>query len=157
MILFSLPILALLGILGTLADLSFVIKILVFSYVLYWLFIVFREQQIMLGLVAVIAAYFMFFHAVSLTILVLLFFVFIVMSGHFQFIIDMGVLPILGMFGFHEGQGGEAKMNEIQKKLMEGEQLSSNEIELFKENQHKQEAYNERASKILNRGYGQQQ
>lgn len=137
------------SILTTLSDLSFVIKIIVFSYLLYWLFVVFREQQLLMGLMTVVAAYFMFFHAVSVTVLVLLFFVFIVMSGHFQFVIDMGLLPILGMFGFHEGSGDEAKMNEIQKKLMEGHQLSQNEIELFKANQVKQANYEKRAQQII--------
>ncbi len=151
--------LPLLGLFDAFGDLAFVIKIMVFSYVLYWLFIVFREQQLLLGLVAVIAAYFMFVHAVSVTILVLLFFVFIVMSGHFQFIIDMGVLPIMGMFGFHEaghGQGEEMKMQEIQKKMQEGVSLSSEEIDLFKKQQEKQDRYNESAHRMLSSGFGGQ-
>ncbi len=144
-------VMSLLSIFTTLTDLAFVIKILVFSYLLYWLFIVFREQQVLLGIVTLIAAYFMFFHAVSITILVLLFFVFIVMSGHFQFIIDMGILPILAMFGFHES-GEEAKLGAIQKKLMEGEQLSAEEVEVFKRNQHKQASYEQRAQELLSSG-----
>lgn len=145
----------LLGIFDTFSDLAFVVKIMVFAYILYWLFVVFREQQVLLGLVAIIAAYFMFFHAISVTILVLLFFVFIIMSGHFQFIIDMGVLPILGMFGFHEGAGGEqVKMQEIEKKLMEGHSLSAEETDLFRQSQEKQNRYQESAHRLLSsRGF----
>ncbi len=144
--------LALLSVFSTIADLGFVVKILVFSYILYWLFVVFREQQVILGLVAVIAAYFMLFHAISITVLVLLFFVFIVMSGHFQFIIDMGILPILGMFGLHEGQAEDAQMTLIQKKLMDGQQLTNDEIEKFKAHQHKQANYEQRANQLLSEG-----
>ncbi len=152
--------LPILGLFDAFADLAFVIKIMVFCYILYWLFIVFREQQIVLGLVAVIAAYFMFVHAVSITILVLLFFVFIVMSGHFQFIIDMGILPIMGMFGFHEGgqgQGEEMKMQQIQKKMQEGDSLNSEETDLFHKQQEKQRRYEESAQHLLMNGGQQRQ
>lgn len=145
-------VLSIFGIAQTLSDLGLVVKILVFCYLLYWLFITFREQQLVLGIATIIAAYFMFFHAVSVTVLVLLFFVFIVMSGHFQFIIDMGLVPILGFFGFKEAHGPMAEqmeMEEINKKLMEGVTLSSEETEKFRNAQHKQHQYEERAQNIL--------
>ncbi len=144
--------LPLLGILQTVSDLGLVIKIMVFAYLLYWLFIVFREQQMLLGLATIIAAYFMFFHQLSVIVLVLLFFVFIVMSGHFQFIIDMGIVPILGFLGFRESHGAmeeQVKMEEIQKKLMEGVTLSPEETDAFRKSQEKQTRYEERARQVL--------
>ncbi|MFH1247019.1 MAG: hypothetical protein V1644_01435 [Candidatus Micrarchaeota archaeon] len=144
--------LTLLGIFDVFSDLGFVIKIMVFSYILYWLFMVFREQQVILGLVAIIAAYFMFAHAISVTVLVLLFLVFIVMSGHFQFIIDMGIIPILGWFGYqyHEGVSAEdVQLQEINKKLSEGHSLSSDETDLFRKSQEKQMRYEESAHRLL--------
>ncbi len=140
----------LLNIFDTFNELGFVVKIMVFAYLLYWLFIVFREQQVLLGLVAIIAAYFMFFHSISLTLLVLVFFVFVVMSGHFQFLIDFGLIPILSMFGFHEAHGSEElKMQEVQKKMMEGQSLSQEEATMFRESQEKNARYEAAAHRLL--------
>jgi hypothetical protein len=76
------------------------------------------------------------------------------MSGHFQFIIDMGILPILGMFGLHEGGGGgdEMKMQQLQKKMSEGGSLSSEEMDLFKKSQEKNARYEETANRIMSSG-----
>ncbi|MBI4406779.1 hypothetical protein HY571_02600 [Candidatus Micrarchaeota archaeon] len=145
-----------LSIFQTFTDLVFIVKLIVFVYLLYWLFITFRENQIVLGLFSIAAAYFLFFHSVSLVVFVLLFFAFVVMGMHFQFIIDMGVLPILGWFGFHDAQMGDTdqiKMQEIQKKLMDGHALSSEETELFKKVNSKNQKYEEQAQRLLVGGY----
>ena len=147
--------LPLLGILDTLSDMAFVIKILTFAYLLYWLFIVFREQQMLLGIATIIAGYFMFFHQISLVLLVLFFFVFIIMSGHFQFLIDMGIMPILGFMGFQEttgahGGGGidQIRMQKIQEKVQKGLDLSNEEIDFLQHTQDKDMQYQQRWSNL---------
>lgn len=151
-----------LGILETLADMAFVIKILTFSYLLYWLFIVFREQQMLLGIATIIAAYFMFFHQISIVLLVLFFFVFIVMSGHFQFLIDMGIMPILSFLGFHEttgmyGQGADQiKMQKIQEKVQKGIDLTEEEVDFLGESHHKEAQFQQRWNNLTAQ-YAQQQ
>lgn len=152
-----------LGIFDLFTDLAFVIKILTFSYLLYWLFIVFREQQMLLGIATIIAAYFMFFHQISIVLLVLFFFVFIIMSGHFQFLIDMGIMPILGFMGFHEttgmhGQGGldQVKMQKIQEKVQQGQDLTSEETDFLQNTQEKEGQFQQRWNN-LTAHYAQQQ
>lgn len=147
--------LPLLGILDTLSDMAFVIKILTFAYLLYWLFIVFREQQMLLGIATIIAGYFMFFHQISIVLLVLFFFVFIIMSGHFQFLIDMGIMPILGFMGFQEttgahGGGGidQIRMQKIQEKVQKGGDLSNEEIDFLQRTQDKDMQYQQRWSNL---------
>lgn len=141
-----------LNIFQTFADISFVVKLLVFVYLLYWLFITFRENQIMLGLFTIAGAYFLFFHSVSLVVFVLLFLAFVVMGMHLQMLIDFGLVPILGWLGFHDphmGDQDQLKMNQIQKKLMEGQSLSTEESELFKRVNSQNQRYELEAQKLL--------
>lgn len=150
-----------LGVFDTFADVAFVIKILVFCYLLYWLFIVFREQQMLLGIATIIAAYFMFFHQISIVVLVLFFFVFIIMSGHFQFLIDMGIMPILGFMGFHEtsgmhGQVDQIKMQKIQEKVQENKELTDEEVEFLQHSQAKNTQYEQRMNNMLSKYASQQ-
>ncbi len=145
-----------LSVFQTFTDLAFIAKLIVFVYLLYWLFITFRENQVVLGLFSITAAYFLFFHSISLVVFVLLFFAFIVMGMHFQFIIDMGVLPILGWLGFHDpnmGDMNQVKMQEIQKKLMEGQTLSGEETDLFRKTNSQNQRYEEQAQRLLTGGY----
>lgn len=155
--------LPLLGILDTLSDMAFVIKILTFAYLLYWLFIVFREQQMLLGIATIIAAYFMFFHQISIVLLVLFFFVFIIMSGHFQFLIDMGIMPILGFLGFHEttgmhGQGGsdQIRMQKIQEKVQKGEDITNEDQDFLQHSQEKDAQFQQKWNSLTSH-YAQQQ
>ncbi len=58
-----------LDVMDTLNDLSFVVKIIVFSYFLYWLFVTFRELPIVFGLSVVGLAYLMFVAAIPMLVI----------------------------------------------------------------------------------------
>ncbi len=68
----------------------------------------------------------------------------------------MGLVPILGMLGFHDPHQGDVeqiKMQEIQKKLSEGEGLSSEEVDLFRKVNEKNTHYEQQAQKLLSGGF----
>jgi hypothetical protein len=79
-------------------ELSFVLKILVFVYLAYFLFLTFRGG-VVFGLATLAAAYLVFFYSISTTLLFITLLVFTVFSNHFQMLIDFGFARIFQMAG----------------------------------------------------------
>ncbi len=84
------------GVLGTLNELGFVVRIIVFSYLCYWLYITFRDVQTIFGIGVIITAYIIFIHSLSITLLTVVFFVFVIFGNMLQMILMFGVLPLFG-------------------------------------------------------------
>ncbi|MFH1056332.1 MAG: hypothetical protein V1717_00850 [Candidatus Micrarchaeota archaeon] len=82
----------------TLSELDFVIRVMVFSYMLFWLYTTFMPAQaeILFGISGIVAGYLVFAHGISLTILVLFFIFFILLGSQIQMILMFGLLPLLG-------------------------------------------------------------
>ncbi len=77
-------------------ELYFVLQVITFSYVLFWIYLTFREAQLLLGLATIAAAYVIFVHGLSVTLLAAFFLLFVVMGSHLQMFIQFGVMPLLG-------------------------------------------------------------
>jgi hypothetical protein len=86
------------GVLETLGEMDFVIRIMVFSYLLFWLYMTFMpaKAEILFGISAIAAGYLVFAHGISITILALFFLFFVVLGSQIQMILMFGVLPLLG-------------------------------------------------------------
>jgi len=122
------------------ADLWFVVRILVFSYLLFHLYLMFRDNQIIFGMAVVVAAYFIFVHAVSVTLLMLFFFLFVVFGNQLQMLVMFGLEPLLGVFGIGSGRYHleQVEFMRLEQKVAQGEQLSESEMQFMQEYTAKQ-------------------
>ncbi len=125
-----------------LADIGFVIQIMVFSYILFWLYMTFRDIPLLFGLVTVVAAYFMFIQPIPVFLLVIVFFAVFLFGNQLQMLIMFGLEPILGVFGVgkYATQYEYEYMGELQQKLAAGQELSEKEMAELQKYQEKQEA-----------------
>ena len=146
--------LILLGLLETLDSMSFVVSIMVFSYILFWLYMTFRESQILFGISSIVAGYFILVAQLPTVFLVIIFAVFFVMGQQLQMFLQFAVFPFLRIFGVElerEGYGDQMKMQEIQHKLMEGKNLSSEETKYLEDQQKKENNYKTKMEQIMMR------
>jgi len=122
------------------ADLWFVVRILVFSYLLFQLYLMFRDSQIIFGMAVIVSAYFIFVHAVSVTILMLCFFLFVVFGNQLQMLVMFGLEPLLGVFGIGSGRF-HLEQNEfmrLEQKVAQGETLGASEMSFMQQYSTKQ-------------------
>ncbi len=86
------------GIFDTLQEMDFVIRIMLFSYLLFWLYTTFipARADLLFGLSAIAAGYLVFAHGVTITILVLFFILFVVLGSQLQMLLQFGIMPLLG-------------------------------------------------------------
>ena len=122
-------------IIDTMNDLSFVIRILVFSYFLFWLFITFRELPIIFGISVIGVAYLIFIAALPMIILAIAFMVFLTPFGaQMQQMIQFGLLPAMKREPFSGMKmPDQLEMQRVQEKMMRGEQLNQHEMEMAQE------------------------
>jgi signal transduction histidine kinase len=106
--------------LETLGELRFVFQLIVFVYLLYWLFITFNRVPVLFGVSAIVAGYFMLTHSVSLTILALAFFAFVLLGNQLQMLVWFGLAPIFNIFGID--LTGQRHLMEEQAKYMAARQ-----------------------------------
>lgn len=87
-----------LGVFQTLGELDFVVRVMVFAYLLFWLYMTFMpaRAEILFGLAAIVSGYLIFAHGISLTLLVLFFIFFIMLGSQIQMILMFGLLPLFG-------------------------------------------------------------
>lgn len=86
------------GMFDSLGDLAFVLKVVVFIYLSYHLYILFRGG-ILFGAGLIGAAFLIFFYSISTTVLLILFAVFVLFGTHLQMLIDFGLGPIYHAMG----------------------------------------------------------
>ena len=144
--------LAIWDIFGFLDQMQFVLQVIVFSYILFWLYITFRENQILFGLSSIVAAYFIILNPITTTTLVVLFVAFVLMGTHFQMLIQFGVYPLLRFFGIeleHAEMAEQQKMHGIEKKLMEGKELNNDEVRFLENHQAKQMEYQKQVQQYM--------
>jgi len=130
-----------LDVMDTLNDLSFVIRVIIFSYFLFWLFITFRELPMVFGLSVIGLAYLIFVATIPMFVLAIAFLLFLTPFGMMlQQGIQFGLLPFLG----REPMSGRRmpdpeELQRIQEKAMRGENLTQRELELLQEMQAQQQ------------------
>ncbi len=137
---------------GFLSEMHFVLQVIVFAYILYWLYINFRENQILFGLSSIIAAYFVILNPITTTTLVVLFVAFAVMGMHLQMLIQFGVYPLFRFFGMeleHPEMAEQQQMQAIEKKLMEGKELSHDEVKFLEKSQQRQMEYQKHVQQYM--------
>lgn len=95
------PLLFLDGLLETASELNFVIRVMVFAYLLFWCYITFQEYQLLFGISGLVTGYFVFLHGISITLLVIFMVFFIFYGMQIQQLVQFGVMPLLGYH--HQG------------------------------------------------------
>jgi flagellar biosynthesis component FlhA len=149
-----LALLPLLDILDTLNDLSLVIKIMTFAYMLLWLYAQLRESPLLFGFGAMIVGFFLFVQPLPTIFIVILFVIFVSLGMHLQFLIQFGLYPLLRIFGVemeHPEVGDQQKMQKITQKLQQGEELSHEEENWLEQTQKKDTEYQRRMQERMMR------
>lgn len=118
------------GLLESVGDISFVIKLMALVYIVFYLYQTFAESQVLFGLATLGAGYFILFYSsvfVALAIVVLL----MVTGMWLQQSLQFGLFPLLGVGqqGM-AGGGGQEEMRAIQQKMQLGQQLSEREQQM---------------------------
>lgn len=127
---------ALFDILGFFSDIGFVIKIMALAYLIFWLYLTFRESQFLFGVAAIVASYFMLTSAIPTILLIVAFLVFVVMGNQLQMLLLFGVFPLARFVGIELEPDRVAAM-EAQKaeqamaKAQQGMALSMEEQKLL--------------------------
>ncbi len=82
----------------TLSELDFVIRVMLFSYLLFWLYTTFipSRAEVLFGLTGIAAGYLVFAHGISVTVLVLFFIFFVMLGSQLQMLLQFGIMPLLG-------------------------------------------------------------
>ena len=124
------------------SDIGFVIKIMALAYIIFWLYLTFRDSQMLFGLGAIIASYFMLTSAIPLIFIVIIFIVFVVMGNQLQMLLMFGVFPVTRFLGIElDPQYIEQKeMQQLQaaeQKLQAGQAISMEEEQLLQHHQDK--------------------
>jgi len=118
------------GIFDTIGDISFVIKLMALVYIVFYLYQTLAESQVLFGLAALGAGYFILFYSsvfIALAIVVLL-----MMTGMWlQQALQFGLFPLLGVGMMEQGGGGE--IAKIQQKMNSGLPVSHEEMAMMEE------------------------
>lgn len=129
-------------------DMFFVVLVLTGSYILYVLYLNFHDQPMIFALAAIAGVTFLMSNTLLTTVLVTLFFVFVMFGQNLQMILSFAVYPLLGMMGLNFTQAGpmsEAEvqamnMQQIEQRILKGEQVSSTEKALLTSSYNQQAA-----------------
>jgi len=108
---------------STLSELDFVVRVLVFSYMLFWLYMTFRDAQLLFGIATIVVGYLIFVHGISVTLVVALWLIFFLLGSQLQMLMLFGVLPLLGyqqMGGRYVKEGGGVDVAELEQKVQAG-------------------------------------
>jgi uncharacterized protein YhhL (DUF1145 family) len=81
----------------TLAEIGFVVQVLVFTYTLFWLYMTFRDLPLLFGLTSVLSGFLIFIHGISMTVLVASFVFLFLFGMQIQQVLWFGLFPLLGM------------------------------------------------------------
>ncbi|VVB67047.1 Uncharacterised protein [Candidatus Norongarragalina meridionalis] len=95
---------------STLGELDFVVRVMVFSYMLFWLYMTFKDAQLLFGIATIVVGYLIFVHGVSVTIVVVLWLIFFLLGSQLQMLMLFGVLPLLG---YQQAGGKYVKESEL--------------------------------------------
>ena len=119
-------------IMGTFSDLSFVIQVMAVVLIITWLYTRTQGNSLLFGGGLVLVAYLLLNYPFILYPLFFVAFIFFVMGGQLQFVLDFGVAGILQILGFHEGDHDEARYQKLQQKMYKGIKLSEEDIQFMK-------------------------
>ena len=138
---------------STLSELDFVVRVLVFSYMLFWLYMTFRDAQLLFGIATIVVGYLIFVHGISVTLVVALWLIFFLLGSQLQMLCWFALFPLLG---YQQAGGRLHKESEMaaQQNLQEIEQkaragtASQEEIHALQEAYAQQEMQHEQAGRM---------
>lgn len=117
---------SLLDIADTVGDLAFVIRIMSFTYIVYWLFVTLNEQMALFGLATILAGYFLLFHS-PLIVVIALIVLLVLFGGQLQMNIQFGLLsPVQQMEeakAMEERAESQRHFQSAQDKMAQGAQF----------------------------------
>ncbi|MFA5247602.1 MAG: hypothetical protein WC408_06980 [Candidatus Micrarchaeia archaeon] len=118
-------------------DMFLVALLLTGSYILFILYLNFREQPVIFGIFAIIAMTLPAANSGIMIILVAVFFVLVMFGQNLQMILQFSIYPLLGMFGVEipgmvpEEQREAMKMQQIEQRILKGEEVSQAERSFY--------------------------
>jgi hypothetical protein len=131
------------GLFGTLNELDFVVRVLMFSYILFWCYMTFRDAQLLSALASIIVGYMIFLHGVSVVLLLGFFMIFILFGNHLQMLFLFGIMPLLGYHNYGDRYRNPQKEAELMKsanrRIELGEPLSAAETQVIQQLASEQE------------------
>ena len=137
------------------SDMVFVIMVMSMSYILFMLYMAFRDNQTIFAIASVIAITMLVINPTLITLFLIFFFFIIFFGQQLQMLLQFGVYPLLSMVGIHapnpfEGgaQGEMMKMQEVEQKMMEGAEITGAERELYAKNMEKQMKFEQQRNQI---------
>ncbi|MFH1750704.1 MAG: hypothetical protein ABH863_03440 [Candidatus Micrarchaeota archaeon] len=148
--------LPILDIFSTIEDMSFVIKIMAFAYMLLWLYAQLRESMLLFGMGSMLAGYFLFINPLPTILIVIIFVVFVSLGMHLQMLFQFGLFPLLRFFGVeleHPEVQEQQKMQNLQQKLGRGEDLTNEEEQFLEKVQKRDVMYQQQMHQRMQR-YG---
>lgn len=113
----------------TLSELDFVVRVMVFSYLLFWLYTTFTpaRAELLFGMSSIVAGYLVFAHGVTITILIMLFILFVILGAQLQMLIQFGFLPLMGYHG-HIENNRYVSDREIKARESQGQQQQNAQV-----------------------------
>jgi len=122
-----------LDLLKFLTDMYFVIQIMTLSYLLYWLYLTFRDVPVLFAISSLVGFFFIWISPLGVTALMILFFGLIFFGNQMQMILLFGIGPLYSILtGKRMMQPGETtamleaeEMQSIEQKIMKGQEISS--------------------------------
>jgi hypothetical protein len=136
-------------IMGTFSDLSFVIQVMAVVLIITWLYTRTQGNSLLFGGGLVLVAYLLLNYPFILYPLFFVAFIFFVMGGQLQFVLDFGVAGILQILGFHEGDHDEARYQKLQQKIYKGLKLDDDEVAFMKRQAEKKGEAEEQLNRKL--------
>ncbi len=150
-----------LDIMDAIVELDFAVKVFVFAYLLFWLYTTFGDQQILFGLGASVAFFFLFFYGLPTIAVVVLFFAVFMFGSIFQQLIMFGIIPALNIVGIKAPQIGASSweleqmhLQEVERKIMKGQALSGQEQELYRQHLQMQMRSEQMRQQTMQKGSG---
>lgn len=129
------PLLFLDDLIQTGTDIAFVVQVIVFSYLMFWLYMSFKDSSLVFGLSVIISGYLIFVHGISMTFLMLIFFAFVIFGSQLQMLLMFGVFPLLGREQTGEPKPNPKEMDELSMKYQQGT-ISEGEMARLQELSH---------------------
>ena len=126
------------------SDMFFVALVLTGSYILYILYLNFHDQPMIFAIAAIAGATFLLSNSLLTMGLVVLFFALVMFGMNLQQILMFSVYPVLGMLGIDApGTGSQEqreamKLQQIEQKILRGEEVSTAEKSTYAENLNQQ-------------------
>jgi hypothetical protein len=120
-----------LDIFGTFSDLMFVVHVIAVVIIITWLYTTTRGNSFFFAAGLMIVAYLLLAYPWALYPIFVVAFVFFVMGGQLQFVLDFGVAGILQILGFHEGNSEETRYQKLQQRVYKGVKLSEEDIQFM--------------------------